>query len=142
MSTINQIEQNGTTYDIEDTYARTHAASYSAGTGIDITNSVISSTVKENSKKRYTVASSSWSASANASGYYTQSITLTTALATSYAPNIYLTGASDSAQPTAAENSLYDLLDYGDLTDSTTLVLYAKNKPASTFYIAVEGQCA
>lgn len=142
MSTINQIEQNGTTYDIEDTYARTHSATYTAGEGIAINDNEISSTVKADAKKRYTVSSSSWSATANASGYYTQTVTLTTALSTSYAPNIYLSGSSDSTQPTASETSAYNLLDYCDLSTTTSLVLYAKTKPTTTFYINVEGQAA
>lgn len=144
MATINEIEVNGTAFEIEDTYAREHGGgtTYTAGTGIDITGDVISSTVKANAKNRYTVSSSSWSATANASGYYTQTVTLTTALSTSYAPNIYLSGSSDSTQPTASETSAYNLLDYCDLSATTSLVLYAKTKPTTTFYISVEGQCA
>lgn len=143
MATVNEIEVGGNTFEIEDTYAREHSGgSYTAGTGIDITSNVISSTVKANVKQRCTVASTAWSGSANASGYYTASITLTTALSTSYAPNIYLSGSSDSTLPTTAEMSAFNLLDYCDLSASTTLTLYAKTKPSTTFYIAVEGQTA
>ena len=143
MATINEIEVGGNTFELEDTYAREHSGgTYTAGTGIDITSNVISSTVKANAKQRYTVASTAWSGSANASGYYSASITLTTALSTSYAPNIYLSGSSDSTQPTAGETSAYNLLDYCDLSATTSLVLYAKTKPTTTFYINVEGQTA
>ena len=86
-------------------------------------------------KKRYTISSGSWSASQNASGYYTYSLTLTTAISGS--PNVYLAGSTDSTHPTDTESSMYNLLDRIDLTSSTTLVLSAKTKPTSTFYVWV-----
>lgn len=94
------------------------------------------------SKTRYTISSSSWSASANASGYYTYSLTLTTLLSTSYAPNVYISGASDSAFSTDTEKAQFSYLDECNLSASNTLVLYAKTKPTSTFYVYVEGQNA
>lgn len=94
------------------------------------------------SKTRYTISSSSWSASANASGYYTYSLTLTTLLSTSYAPNLYISGASDSTFPTDTEKAQFSYLDECNLSASNTLVLYAKTKPTSTFYVYVEGQNA
>lgn len=94
------------------------------------------------SKTRYTINSSSWSASANASGYYTYSLTLTTLLSTSYAPNVYISGASDSAFSTDTEKTQFSYLNECNLSASDTLVLYAKTKPTSTFYIYVEGQNA
>lgn len=94
------------------------------------------------SKTRYTISSSSWSASANASGYYTYSLTLTTLLSTSYAPNVYISGASDSTFSTDTEKAQFSYLDECNLSASNTLVLYAKTKPTSTFYVYVEGQNA
>lgn len=93
-------------------------------------------------KTRYTVSASSWSASANASGYYTYSLTLNPTLSTSYAPNIYISGSGDSVLHTAREESMFELLKYIDLTASNTLVLYSTKKPDTTFYIFVEGQAA
>ena len=94
------------------------------------------------SKTRYTVASSSWSASQNASGYYTNTLTLTAPLDVTFAPNIYIAGSNDSTFPTDAQMSAYNLLDHADLTASTTLVLYAKAKPSTSFYVFVEGRTA
>ena len=99
-------------------------------------------TAKSMIKSRVTVSSSSWSASPNASGYYTNSLTLSTALDTTYAPNVYLAGSADSTFPTDAQTSAFNLLDRAELTASTTLVLYAKAKPSSTFYVFVEGRNA
>lgn len=94
------------------------------------------------SKTRSTVSSSSWSASQNASGYYTNTLTLTAPLDVNYAPNIYIAGSTDSTFPTDAQTSAYALLDRADLTAETTLVLYAKVKPSTTFYIFAEGRNA
>ncbi|MBR5180092.1 MAG: hypothetical protein IKW90_15045 [Lachnospiraceae bacterium] len=91
------------------------------------------------SKTRYTISSSSWSASANVSGYYTYSVTLNPTLSTSFCPNVSLSGSSDSTMLTDTQKSMYDLVNYYDNTATNTLVLYAKTKPTSTFYIYVEG---
>lgn len=91
------------------------------------------------SKTRYTISSSSWSASANASGYYTYSVTLNPTLSTSFCPNVSLSGSGDSTIWTDTQKSQYDLIDHYDNTATNTLVLYAKTKPTSTFYIYVEG---
>ena len=94
------------------------------------------------SKTRYTISSSSWSASANASGYYTYSLTLNPTLVTTQPPNVSCAGSTDSTVPTAAQKTQYNLVDYYDNTAANTLVLYAKTKPSSTFYIWVEGNNA
>ena len=92
------------------------------------------------SKTRYTIAAASWSATQDASGYYTYSVSLTTALNTTFSPNIYITGASDSVFPTSTEESQFDLLEnYCNLASSSSLTLYATTKPTSDFYIKVEG---
>ena len=90
-------------------------------------------------KTRYTISSSSWSASANASGYYTYSLTLNPTLSTSFCPNVSISGSGDSTIWTDTQKSMYDLVDYYNNTSANTLVLYAKTKPTSTFYIYVEG---
>ena len=112
------------------------------GTSVTVDGNGVISAVTGNtiSKKRYTISSSSWSANPDASGYYTYTITLSDpTLDTSFAPSIYLTGATDSTFATATEQSQFDLMDQCDLTSSSTLVLYAKTKPTSTFYVLVEG---
>lgn len=91
-------------------------------------------------KTRYTISSSSWSASANASGYYTYSVTLNPTLVTTQPPDVSCAGSTDSTVPTATEKSNYDLVDYYNNTATDTLVLYAKTKPTGTFYIWVEGE--
>lgn len=93
-------------------------------------------------KTRYTITASSWSASANASGYYTYSLTLNPTLKTSYCPTVSIAGSGDSTLWTATEKSNYDLVDYYNNTATNTLVLYAKTKPTGTFYVWVEGEQA
>ena len=92
------------------------------------------------SKTRYTISSSSWSASANASGYYTYSVTLNPTLVTTQPPDVSCAGSTDSTVPTDTQKSQYGLVDYYDNTAANTLVLYAKTKPTSNFYIWVEGK--
>ena len=92
------------------------------------------------SKKRYTITASSWSNSTDSNGYYTYTLTLTTGLSTSYPPNVYLTGSSDSTFYTDTQKEMYSYLEQCNLTATTTLVLYAKTKPDNNFYIFVEGQ--
>lgn len=91
------------------------------------------------SKTRYTVSSSSWSATQDASGYYTYSLSLSTALSTSFAPNVYISGANDNTFATDTEQGQFDLLDECKLVSSSSLTLYAKTKPTSNFYVYVEG---
>ena len=91
-------------------------------------------------KTRYTISSGSWSASANASGYYTYSVTLNPTLSTSFCPTISIAGSTDSTVWTDTQKTQYDLVDYCDNTASNTLVLYAKTKPTANFYIWVEGE--
>jgi len=57
-----------------------------------------------------------------------------------YAPNVDIAGANDSTFSTDAEKEAYDLLDECNLTAANTLVLYAKTKPETTFYIWVENK--
>jgi hypothetical protein len=94
---------------------------------------------KSISKTRYTVTASSWSASVNADGYYTYSVSLSPSFNTSYAPNIYLAGSTDSTAPTDTAKGQYAYVERCRLSGSTSLTLYAKTKPTSTFYIYVEG---
>ena len=95
------------------------------------------------SKKRYTITSSSWSATVDANNYYTYNVTLSDPeLDTTHSPNIYIAGSTDSTFPTATEKDQFNLLDECNLASSTSLVLYATTKPTSTFYIFVEGVIA
>lgn len=95
------------------------------------------------SKKRYTITASNWSNSVDSNGYYTYTITLSSpTLSTSYPPNVYLTGANDSTFYTDTEATQYSYLAQCNLTASTTLILYAKTKPDTTFYVFVEGQAS
>lgn len=93
-------------------------------------------------KTRYTISSSSWSASANASGYYTYSVTLNPTLVTTQPPDVSIAGSTDSTVWTDAQKAQYDLVDYYDNTATNTLVLYAKTKPTANFYIWVKGEVA
>ena len=106
-------------------------------------NGVISSIASGGStisKKRYTITASSWSNSVDANGYYTYTITLSNpTLDTSYPPNVYLTGVDDNTFYTDTEAEQYSYVAQCNLTASTTLVLYAKTKPDTTFYVFVEG---
>ena len=90
-------------------------------------------------KTRYTITSSSWSASANADGYYTYSVSLSPTLYTAVAPNVYIAGSTDSTAPTDTEKSMFAYVDRCRLAGYSSLTLYAKTKPTSTFYIYVEG---
>jgi hypothetical protein len=56
-----------------------------------------------------------------------------------YAPDINIAGSTDSTWATDTENSMFNLLDRAELTSTNTMVLYAKTKPTSTFYIRVSG---
>ena len=93
-------------------------------------------------KTRYTVTATNWSNSVDANGYYTYTITLNPTLSMDYAPNVDIAGVNDSTFSTDAEKEAYDLLDECNLTTTSTLILYAKTKPETTFYIWVEGEVA
>ena len=91
------------------------------------------------SKKRYQVYSSSWSTS-QSGGYYTYNLSLSTPqLNTSYPPNVYISGSGDTTEPTDTHKAMYALLVKCNLSSTNRLVLYAKVKPTSSFYIYVEG---
>lgn len=93
-------------------------------------------------KTRYTITASSWSNSVDADGYYTYTITLNPELSLSWPPSTDIAGVNDSTFSTDAEKEAYDLLDECNLTTTSTLILYAKTKPETTFYIWVEGEVA
>ena len=106
-------------------------------------NSIAGSGSVRTSKKRYAIISSSWSAEPDASNYYTYTVTLSNPeLDTSYAPNIYIAGSTDSTFPTQTERDNFNLLNECNLSASTTLVLYATVKPTATFYVFIEGVIA
>ena len=90
------------------------------------------------SKNRYALSGSSWSSSANSSGYYTYTLALAVALDTNFCPNISLAG-SGSSVPTDTHKDMYRRINYFDHTSASSIILYAKTKPNSTFYIYVEG---
>ena len=95
-------------------------------------------------KTRYTITAANWSNSVDAHGYYTYTISnLNPELDITYPPNVYLTGANDSTLPTSTEEEQYEnLKQFCNLTAANSLILYAENKPTSTFYIYVEGEVA
>lgn len=94
------------------------------------------------SKTRYTITATNWSNSTDANGYYTYTITLNPELSLSWPPSTDIAGVNDSTFSTDTEKEAYDLLDECNLTDTDTLVLYAKTKPTVNFYIWVEGEVA
>ena len=103
-------------------------------------NGVIRSSYTGLVKTHYTITATNWSNSADASGYYTYTVTLSPSLDTTYPPNVYISGADANTFPTDTEKTQYGYLEECNLTASTTLVLYAKTKPDSTFYVYIEGQ--
>lgn len=94
------------------------------------------------SKTRYTITATNWSNSVDANGYYTYTITLNPELSLSWPPSTDIAGVNDSTFSTDAEKEAYDLLDECNLITTSTLILYAKTKPETTFYIWVEGEVA
>ena len=124
----------------------TTALNLKAGTNVTLTSSGGNVTISASggsggasmSKKRYTVYYSSWSTS-QSGGYYTYNLALSTQLNVNYPPNVYISGSSNTAEPSDTQKNMYDLLKVCNLTESNNLVLYAKKKPTSTFYIYVEG---
>ena len=107
---------------------------------IDTNEYAKTSEVSAIKKTRYTITATNWSNSVDANGYYTYTITLNPELSMDYAPNVDIAGANDSTFSTDAEKEAYDLLDECNLTAANTLVLYAKTKPETTFYIWVENK--
>ncbi len=88
------------------------------------------------------VPSTGWSSVVDANGYYTQYINLMDDYNTYDTPDIYLCGSTNDTKATAAEQAAWSLIDRVWMADSTathTLVLYAKTKPTTTFYIRVKG---
>lgn len=95
------------------------------------------------SKVRYQIVATNWSNSTDTSGYYTYTLTLNPTLTLNYSPNIWIAGATDNTLATDTEKAQYDLLnEQCNLTSESTLVLYAKAKPTSNFYIFVESKAS
>lgn len=91
------------------------------------------------SNVRYTISASSWSASPNASGYYTYTVNLSTNLSTAFAPIVSCAGSTDNLPPTDAEKAAYSLIDYYANPMVNSMALWAKTKPTTTFCILVRG---
>ena len=94
-----------------------------------------------NRNERYTISSSNWSANPDSNGYYTNTIT-TVAYNTYAGFFVSNTGASDGVDATSAEAAAFNLVNkfyMPDGTGATSLTLYAKTKPTTTFYIRVKG---
>lgn len=89
-------------------------------------------------KTRYSVTYSSWSSAVNSDGYYTYSLSLNPTITTSFSPDVLIAGSSNITQPTDTEKTMFGYVERCYLS-SSTLTLYAKTKPTSTFYIWVEG---
>lgn len=89
-------------------------------------------------KTRYSVSYSSWSSTVNSDGYYTLSLTMSPTLDTSVSPDVLIAGSSNTSQPTDTHKTMFSYVERCYLSGSS-LTLYAKTKPTSTFYIWVEG---
>ena len=89
-------------------------------------------------KTRYSISYSSWSSSPNNDGYYTYSLTLSPTIDTSVSPDVLIAGSSNTSQPTDTHKTMFGYVERCYLSGSS-LTLYAKTKPTSTFYIWVEG---
>lgn len=92
------------------------------------------------SKTRYLVSySSGWSSSPNSDGYYSKPIALSPSIKSS--PNVYIAGNSDINQPTDTHKAMYGYLGRCVLASSgTSITLYSRVKPTSSYYIWVEGE--
>ena len=88
-----------------------------------------------------TVSSSAWS-STPTDGYYTATLT-TLAFSTVIAPKVSCCGQGRGLSPTSAQMSAYRNIQNPngkiEQVSSTSIKLYAKTKPAETFYIMLSG---
>lgn len=85
------------------------------------------------SKTGYSVPVANWTQSGTV---YTQTVTLTTQLDTSYPPNVYVKFTSGYDE---TENNNFGCLIDASLTSSTALLLTAETLPSANFSIYVEG---
>lgn len=141
------IDSNGTissSTDLTDYVQKSSTAGLIKNDGTIDTNTYLpSSNYKELSKKRYTITATNWSNEVDANGYYTYTVTLSNpTLNITYAPAVYLTGADDSTFYTDTEYDMYSYLDQCNLTTTSTLVLYATQKPDNNFYVFIEGKAS
>ena len=92
---------------------------------------------------RATVLASNWSETPT-SGYYTYTLTVSKAFASSPTPDIKGTGADDTTPPTDAQIDAYNQITlpfgYVEHYSTDTFKLYAKKKPTSDFYILITGR--
>ena len=89
-------------------------------------------------KVRYTINSSNWSSTADASGYYTYTITLSSQRFSTDTPiNVYQAGSTDTTFPTATEETMYSYVKRAELVNTSSVKLYASTKPTSTFYVYI-----
>ena len=94
--------------------------------------------------ERYTITASSWSASPDANGYYTYSLT-TSAYNTYKGVEMQNVGSADGVRATNAEKAAFNLVSdfyMANGTGVTDATLYAKTKPTTTFYIMLKGNYA
>lgn len=94
------------------------------------------------SKTRYRVQASSWSSNTDEDGYHVLTINTSPVLSDSFSPNISIAnnGNIDNI-PTASEIYAFECLDKANM-QSNALVLYARVKPTTDFWIWVEGDNA
>ena len=92
--------------------------------------------------------STGWSSTVNASGYYSQSASMSDSVVPNAVPDVSLIGSNGSnadynALPTSAEASAYNLVDYFYMVDSnspaTAVMACAKTKPTTTFFVNIKG---
>ena len=89
-----------------------------------------------------TVPASGWSSTADANGYYTQTVRMTQYMCPNAGIDIRCIGSTFNTLPTAAQIAAYNLVDKFVTSDSDAIVTftaYAKTKPTTTFYISVSG---
>lgn len=91
---------------------------------------------------RATIPSTGWSSTTDASGYYTNTVTLSQNINTSFRPLISLIGSTNNTEATDAQKAAYNLCsvyNFPDSANATTMTVKAKTRPTETFYVTVEG---
>lgn len=90
----------------------------------------------------YEVTASSWSATTDSDGYYTNTVNLGVYYNTHNQPFVSCIGSTKSTVPTAAQKAAFSLCDvfyFADTTMCNSMTVKAKTKPTETFYVMVNG---
>jgi hypothetical protein len=89
-----------------------------------------------------TINASNWSSTVDSDGYYTNQVALAPYFNTYYQPKVSLCGSNRNTLPTSAEIATYNLCDVFYMDDGAKkdiLIVRAKTKPTTTFYVMIKG---